>query len=131
MTLQEFKNWFDGFQEGISCVPNKKQWARICERIAEIDGNVTTEIVFRERYWWQTLPSPQWIPYTVGTPMALHTVGTPMALLGGQPSTGAPTITGHIAQCGFNPLTAFHNLGWEDARAITKQRITQSSEILQ
>lgn len=130
MTLQEFKNWFDGFQEGIDGVPNKKQWTRVCERIAEIDGNVTTEIVFRERYWWPPLPYPWWASGTVTAGSTGSTSSSGTIQLGGQSSfpdahfrqhtVGSLTTNGYIAPCGFNSSTAFHELGREDAKATAE-----------
>lgn len=52
MTLQEFKAWFDGFIENIPKQPTLKQWARIKERVSEIDGVAVTERVYIDR-WWQ------------------------------------------------------------------------------
>jgi hypothetical protein len=57
MTPNEFKAWFDGFTEAFDKTPSQKQWARIKERVAEIDGKTVTEKVFVDRYW-------QYIPYT-------------------------------------------------------------------
>jgi hypothetical protein len=41
MTPSEFKAWFDGFTEALAGVPTKAQWARIKERVSEIDGKTT------------------------------------------------------------------------------------------
>ena len=64
MTPREFKAWFDGFTEAFSDkVPTVKQWARIKERVGEIDGNPVTERIFVDRYW-STYPYhsyPVWI----------------------------------------------------------------------
>jgi hypothetical protein len=57
MTLQEFKAWFEGFTEGMRGVPSEKQWGRIKARVGEIDGVVTTERIYVDRYWpsyWST-----------------------------------------------------------------------------
>jgi len=52
MTPQEFKAWFDGFTEAFdNRVPTKAQWARVKERVAEIDGKTVTERIFVDRYW--------------------------------------------------------------------------------
>lgn len=51
MQLSEFKAWFDGYTEAMTGTPTKAQWARIKERIAEIDGRPITERVFVDRYW--------------------------------------------------------------------------------
>lgn len=51
MTPQEFKAWFEGFTEAFDRIPTKAQWARVKERVAEIDGKPVTERVFVDRYW--------------------------------------------------------------------------------
>jgi len=51
MTNKEFKAWFEGFTEALSGTPTKAQWARIKERVAEIDGNPVTEQIYVDRYW--------------------------------------------------------------------------------
>ena len=51
MTPQEFKSWFEGFTEAMSGVPTKVQWARVKERVAEIDGKSVTQQIFVDRYW--------------------------------------------------------------------------------
>lgn len=49
MTLSEFKAWFDGFTEAIGDRPSDKQWQRIKDRVAELDG--TSAVPFYiERY---------------------------------------------------------------------------------
>jgi len=61
MTLAEFKAWFEGFTEDMDEVPTKKQWARIKVRVKEIDGSVTTERIFIDRYfdrYWPQFPPP-------------------------------------------------------------------------
>lgn len=60
MTLSEFKAWFEGFTEAIDGQPNKKQWKRICERVAQIDGEVTTYPVYVDRYWPRPWHGPYW-----------------------------------------------------------------------
>jgi len=53
MTPTEFKAWFEGFCEGITDTdqPTRKQWERIQNRVAEIDGKPVTQTVFVDRYW--------------------------------------------------------------------------------
>ena len=51
MTSIEFKAWFDGFTEAMKGAPTKAQWARIKERVAEIDGKPVTEYIWHHRYW--------------------------------------------------------------------------------
>jgi hypothetical protein len=63
MTPQEFKSWFDGFTEALPGVPTKAQWARIKERVGEIDGKPVTERVFVDRYY-PRYPAGYWVgPY--------------------------------------------------------------------
>ncbi len=65
MTLQEFKAWFDGFTESMDRLPNKKQWERIKERIGQIDGVVTTQHIFVNRYWPSYPYYPTWGTVTI------------------------------------------------------------------
>lgn len=52
MTQAEFKAWFDGFTEGFDGkAPTAKQWDRIKKRVKEIDGSMTTQQIFVDRYW--------------------------------------------------------------------------------
>jgi hypothetical protein len=62
MKLDEFKAWFEGFTEDMDGAPTTKQWKRIKERVAEIDGVAISYPVYVERYWpstrpWYTYPS--------------------------------------------------------------------------
>lgn len=52
MTLSEFKAWFEGFTESIEgkSAPTQKQWARIKEKVALIDGAPTTQVVYLDRW---------------------------------------------------------------------------------
>ena len=45
--LRDFLNWFDGFAENIDKTPTAKQWTKIKERIAALQGSAPT------------LPAPQ------------------------------------------------------------------------
>lgn len=57
MTPAEFKSWFGGFTEAMEDRPTDKQWTRIKERVAEIDGQPVTERHFIDRYWPTYVPS--------------------------------------------------------------------------
>lgn len=60
MKLDEFKAWFEGFTEDMDRAPTAKQWKRIKERVAEIDGVAISYPVYVERYW----PAPRpWYMY--------------------------------------------------------------------
>lgn len=54
MTLAEFKAWFEGFTEDLEGAPNEKQFAKIKQRVAEIDGTPVNPVVIREyiRPYW-------------------------------------------------------------------------------
>lgn len=63
MTPSEFKSWFEGFTEGLEGQPSKKQWERICKRVAEIDGRPVAPVyVERWRDWY-----PYGVTYPLGT----------------------------------------------------------------
>lgn len=73
MTLTEFKAWFEGYTENISKQPTQKQWARIQERVGEIEPEVTPlreveKHYYDRRPWWPTwyLNSPNYT-FTNGT----------------------------------------------------------------
>jgi len=51
MTLQEFKSWFSGYTEEMDSTPNEKQWKRIKDRVAQIDGTQTTVHHFHDHYY--------------------------------------------------------------------------------
>ena len=50
MTPVEFKSWFEGFTESMSGVPTKAQWARVKERVAEIDGKSIVGVPYWDGY---------------------------------------------------------------------------------
>ena len=63
MTPQEFKSWMEGYSESIEERPTAKQWARIKERVAEIDGKPVTQNVYVDRYWPRIWGQPVY-PYS-------------------------------------------------------------------
>jgi len=62
MKLDEFKAWFEGFTEDMDGAPTTKQWKRIKERVAEIDGVAISYPVYVERYWPSMRP---WYTYSM------------------------------------------------------------------
>ncbi len=66
MKLNEFKAWFEGYTESMEGAPSKKQWERIKEQVAAVDGVAITPTsypVYIDRYvrpWY-----PHWA-YGVG-----------------------------------------------------------------
>ncbi len=51
MKLNEFKAWFDGYTENLGGPPSKKQWERIKEQVAAIDGTPVSYPVYVDRYY--------------------------------------------------------------------------------
>lgn len=58
MTLAEFKAWFAGYTEDMDGPPSAKQWKRVKKRVSEIDGTITTERIFVDRWVNQYWPAP-------------------------------------------------------------------------
>ena len=77
MTLAEFKAWFEGFTESMEGQPTAKQWKRIKERVAQIDGvAVTREVIYRDRYWPNIInTSPVWYGGTITSAVASTCAG--------------------------------------------------------
>lgn len=100
MTPQEFKAWFEGFTEAFDRLPSKAQWARIKERVAEIDGRPVTEHVYIDRYW--RYPYPLWT--TLNSPL-----NTSRSTTIGYPTHGTT----------FNSTAAMYAAGKNDAYALT------------
>lgn len=90
MTLQEFKAWFEGFTEDMDGRPTEKQWKRIQKRIKEIDGTVTTERVFIDR--WIRPYAPYWQQWQIWN--------------GAPTSVGGGTITNQIPHTSNSAVTA-------------------------
>jgi hypothetical protein len=104
MTLQEFKSWFDGFTENIEKIPSQKQWKRIQERVAEIDGVTITERVYVDRY---VQPYRWAYPYPPYTPMWMSGVSCSNVGVG----TGISTMS-------FNSVDAMGTVGRIEAQSL-------------
>ena len=98
MTLQEFKAWFQGYTENISKQPTQKQWARIQERVEEINGDPVTERIFIDRYW-------RWGNYPWVIPTVTWQTGTPYA-----------DASSYTYSNNYNSTTAFLALGQVEAQ---------------
>ena len=104
MNTQEFKAWFEGFTESMNGPPTKKAWARIKERVAEIQPGVsTTYPVFVDRYWHYGPPY-----YAYGS-----VAGSVTNTLAGSNSQECSNAT-----ISFNASDAFTALGRADASSI-------------
>ena len=108
MTPSEFKAWFDGFTEAFSGCPTKAQWARIKERVSEIDGKPITERIYVDRYW----PGyyPQW------SSLGGIVCGT---VAQNQASNNMASISQNaVSVASFDSHSAMADLGREDAKAL-------------
>ena len=126
MTPSEFKAWFDGFTEAFDKTPSQKQWARIKERVAEIDGKPVTERVYVDRYLPYVRP---WQPYWGYTTLCGSTSGIGGSLNGWDGANNSiqaqyyqSSLQG--AQGGslsnYNSTNAMNLLGRAEAQALTQ-----------
>lgn len=120
MTPREFKAWFDGFTEAFTGTPTKAQWARIKNRVGEIDGKEVTERIYVDRYW------PTYYPY-YSTYWPYH--GSISGTSGGTGVGGAVSIYNTKGlQCSntmgqpssYNSLTAMNALGKAEAQSLSQ-----------
>jgi hypothetical protein len=123
VTPQEFKAWFEGFTEAFDRIPTKAQWARVKERVAEIDGEPVTERVFVDRYWPSRYHEyrPYWAYYSSGG-LAAGSCSNLSAL--SQQSASAPmyqNAVNQMSQGTFNSGQAMLALGRADAEALNKK----------
>lgn len=108
MTPKEFKAWFDGFTEALTGCPNKAQWTRIKERVAEIDGAPVTERVFVDRYW------PLYNGGYVTGPVYTPTLWPPRIC-----GNAVQAVTGDtVTISSFDGCSAMYALGCNDAQAL-------------
>jgi hypothetical protein len=119
MTPSEFKHWFEGFTEAMHGLPNSKQWARIQERVKEINDVVTSYPIFVEKYW----PARRWNEYTsyygaTWGGSSLDAVGIGLDSAVGKSSLEAyQGIKEHyqgVDKQSWNSADAFKNLGLAD-----------------
>jgi hypothetical protein len=96
MKLNEFKAWFDGYTEGMEGAPSKKQWERIKEQVAAIDGVAITPAsypVYIDRYVRPYYSYPHWNAMGIGN----------LASIVGQNLTGATNYQKNaISECATN-----------------------------
>ena len=105
MTLSEFRAWFDGFTENIGDkLPSKKQWARIQERVGEINDVPTTYPVFIDRYY------QPWAPHFSHTTV-IPATNTTLTATSPNEITGSPNE--------WESGNAFFAAGQAEATAIT------------
>lgn len=118
MTPKEFKAWFDGFTEAMEGTPTVKQWARIKERVAEIDGRETTIEIYRDRYIRERPWQPYFSPYAVY--LSNNTGAVSMASPATQMAAARPSLADMgVGQARWNGTDAMFALGKADAEAIS------------
>lgn len=121
MTPLEFKAWFEGFTEALTGCPTKAQWARIKERVGQIDGQATTERIFVDRWWPSIQP---YIPYRYpGWTYLSGSTGGGTALGNCQSSNMNTLHDGHEVDCTnarvtFSPVAAMGALGRAEAAQL-------------
>jgi hypothetical protein len=109
MTPREFKAWFDGFTEAFTGCPTTAQWARIKERVTEIDGKEVTEHVYVDRYWMTYYRS---YPYYTPPYYGVSSAGG----LGTSTTTQGLQSSGHS----YNSIAAMNMLGKADAQSLSQ-----------
>lgn len=88
MKLNEFKAWFEGYTESMEGAPSKKQWERIKEQVAAVDGVAITPYsypVYIDRY------VRPYYPQYWGQAMGVGNVST--VLLSGQAQNSANYVS--------------------------------------
>ena len=121
MTPSEFKSWFEGFTEFCDKVPTQKQWARIKERVAEIDGKPVTERIYVDRYlpyvtrplYWQG----PWPYYGAGGGLGGSCSGGTLSSMGQNYQTA---LCANPQSQSYNSTTAMNALGRAEAQAMTQ-----------
>jgi hypothetical protein len=119
MTPQEFKAWFEGFTEAFAGVPTKAQWARVKERVGEIDGKPVTERIYLDRYW--NYPRPYWDNYPHWTTFntTCGSVGTATSANLAATGTSYKTAISQVGHASnFDSGSAMLALGRADAQAL-------------
>lgn len=121
MTPQEFKAWFEGFTEAFDRLPTKAQWARVKERVAEIDGKPVTERVFVDRFWPRYYHEyrPYWAYSSAGSvggslTNSVNTLATQRSNLSAYQSA----VGKSGSNASFDSGTAMLALGRADAKAL-------------
>lgn len=110
MTPSEFKSWFDGFTEAFeNRIPTKAQWARVKERVAEIDGKPVTERVYIDRYYQRYFTTPS-VPLPYYTPWyGTSTLST---------NCGAQSLASNTQNLAFDSRPAMTALGRAEAMSL-------------
>lgn len=114
MTLNEFKAWFDGFTENVSKAPTIKQWARIKERVGEINDVAVTERIYVDR--WVTPYRPYWSTYSYWSNASPVFMGSINSNLTG--AATQPVTSDTVYLSAFNSIDAMHAAGQAEAASM-------------
>lgn len=113
MTPKEFKAWFEGFTEAMDGQPTPAQWAKVKERVAQIDGATTSYPVYVDRYlprrYWDHEPYRVWRSALSGD----NTKFDERFAVGGGMRVTADGVT-------FNPENAMRLLGSADYNEMAR-----------
>jgi hypothetical protein len=120
MQLSEFKAWFEGFTESMSGAPTKKQFDRIKERVAEIDGKPIVQTVwlndYHRYYWPHNYPYnyPQGIFGGMGQATSAASLGA-LTIQSAYASNSTLTDKGQVVTEAFDPHAAMFAIGKAEA----------------
>lgn len=103
MNMSEFKAWFEGFSEVMTGPPNDAQWARIKERVAQIDGQPTSYPVYLREHG-----------YPVGREWWVYPNTMPTVTCGGSATSGYV----QNVEIPFDAQAAFDSLGHADYQKV-------------
>lgn len=119
MTPAEFKAWFDGFTEAFTGCPTKAQWARIKDRVSEIDGRPVTERVYVDRYvdrYWRMYPSWQYF----GAGNAVGSTCTSLSQMqNGLQGQNNQNMGESLQSADFNGIAAMNALGRAEGASVS------------
>jgi hypothetical protein len=133
VNLNEFKAWFEGFGENLEGPPDKRQWARIKEKIERIaDAPPVTQHVFHDHYyrpWQRWFENPHYVPIVFPTVTYTSTcvgMASDMSVLQAQNTVAAPSsfdamptsIYNTEIAAQFDSAAAFRELGRAEFRSI-------------
>ena len=120
MQVSEFKAWFEGFTESIEGLPNKKQWERVKEKVALVDGK---SIVYREyvdRWYSRPYYGSSWTTLSYNAADTnCNGVGSSQIMYS---NSGVKTIAGvenySMNEKNYDSHTAMYSLGKSEALEV-------------
>ncbi len=124
MTPSEFKAWFEGFTEAMDNHPTPAQWAKVKERVAQIDGKETTYPVFVDRYW----PARRYWEYPAWTYLSTGANGGTLRSDQITQTLSCAGVSGdsEVGKIAFSVPQAMHHLGRADYEQCSPSSSTSS-----